>query len=174
MKHNPKDFIGHSGGAIGSDTAWDVIGKQFGVSSFRHYYIEEYETQKGNTPIPFDEAKAEATPHLLKANETLKRRFPTSNVWVDTLLYRNWYQVKNSEGIFAISSLLKDSIVSGGTAWAVQMAIDCGKPVWLFNQKTNRWMEFEDGQFFNCDIPILTKNFAGIGTREITGDGNVS
>jgi len=171
MKRNPSDFTGHSGGAIGSDTAWDMIGRQFGVTKFRHYYTEPYVTQKGNTPIPFEEAKLEATPKLIKANETLKRRFPSSNVFVNSLLYRNWYQVKNSEEIFAVGTLLTDSIVSGGTAWAVQMAIDDGKPVWLFDQKSERWKGFENGLFLNCDAPILSNDFAGIGTREISNKG---
>ena len=46
-------FTNHSGGAIGSDTAWDNIGKEFGLTpeQNKHYYFEGYKTPIGNTPI---------------------------------------------------------------------------------------------------------------------------
>lgn len=42
-------------------------------------------------------------------------------------------QVKNSDAVFAIGHLVR-GIVDGGTGWAVQMAIDDGKPVYVYDQ----------------------------------------
>ena len=65
-------------------------------------------------------------------------------------------------------------LVDGGTGWAVQMAIDTNKGAYFFEQNENSWflfnrdkMEFEKVDY----IPTLTKNFAGIGTREINENG---
>jgi hypothetical protein len=44
-----KGYINHSGGAIGSDSVWGIIGKQYGVES-KHYYIGD-KTPRGNTEI---------------------------------------------------------------------------------------------------------------------------
>ena len=67
-----------------------------------------------------------------------------------------------------------NKLVDGGTGWAVQMAINNNKPVWLFEQKFKQWMfyyppknRFEE---INC-IPSLSKQFAGIGTRQIDENG---
>ena len=96
--------------------------------------------------------------------------------YVRNLLSRNWFQVKNAESIYAIGTFFdtKQSIVNGGTGWAVQMAIDNVKPIYVFDQKTIMWFEYN--YFLKkfsplLAIPKLTEHFAGIGTREITNDG---
>ena len=159
-----KNFINHSGGAIGSDSAWDEIGKEFGMVNNKHYYYGS-KTPKGNyllSKAEFEEGKEK----VLLANKTLHRK-PEAYM---NLLARNWMQVKNSEAIFAIGSITKN-IVDGGTGWAVQMAIDAGKPVFVFDQNLNKWFTWECNIFTSIDVPMLTHNFAGIGTREITNNG---
>lgn len=103
---------------------------------------------------------------VLHANRLLHRR-PERYM---SLLARDWCQVKYSEAVFAIGHL-KRGIVEGGTGWAVQMAIDAGKPVYLFDQKSEEWLTYEDGVWTGCDVPVLTHNFAGIGSRRITESG---
>ena len=67
--------------------------------------------------------------------------------------------------------------VSGGTGWAVQMAIDSNKPVYLFDQESGKWFSFsgaDNNKFGWTELetaPVLTKNFAGIGTRDINEAG---
>jgi len=169
-----------SGGAVGSDTQWDIIGKEFGMINNKHYYFEGNKTPNGNTPISIN-LKNEADEKLKAANKILGRKFPTSKEYVNNLLRRNWWQVKNSDAIFAIGTINWDSrqekgLVEGGTAWAVYMAISEGKPVYVFDQNTNVWFEWqynakEDTGWITTDTPVLTKNFAGIGTRDINEAG---
>jgi alkylated DNA repair dioxygenase AlkB len=59
----------------------------------------------------------------------------------------------------------------GGTGYAIQMAIAEGKPVYVFDQVRNQWFKNTDGTWKKSDVPTLTKNFAGIGTREINEAG---
>lgn len=81
---------------------------------------------------------------------------------------RNWVQVKNSTEIFAIGTI-KRGTVDGGTGWAVQMAIDTGKAVHVFDLDTERWYRYNpDSKSFEYEsAPRLSKDFAGIGTRSI-------
>ena len=163
-------YTNHSGGARGSDAAWDIIGQTYGVKSI-HYYAEGYKTPLGNLALNVDQL-SEADVYLHKANEVLKRRFPTNNQYVDGLLRRNWHQVKNAEAVFAISTI-KNNIVQGGTGWAVHMAISVNKEVFVFDQDMDDWFTYRRDAFRRCNTPILTKNFAGIGTREIKDNGKV-
>jgi hypothetical protein len=92
------------------------------------------------------------------------------------LISRNWFQVKGADCVYAVGKFVKGStkLVDGGTGWAVQMAIDNNKPVCLFDQPSDLWFRFvcDMGKFMPYPyIPTLTKNFAGIGTREITENG---
>jgi phosphotransferase system IIB component len=166
---NLQTFTNHSGGAVGADTQWDVIGQQFGMVNNKHYYFEGFKTPKGNEAIPIS-LKNEADAKLQKANETLGRRFPTSKEYVNNLLRRNWWQVKNSDAIFAVSTITNNK-VDGGTGWAVHMAIGENKPVYVYDQVKEKWFTWKSGQFIEIGTPKLTKNFAGIGTREINEAG---
>ena len=97
--------------------------------------------------------------------------FYDRDLWIRylDLLARNWCQVKYSDAIFAIGRI-KNGVVQGGTAWAVQMAIDAHKPVYLFDQASERWLTCRD-LWLPCDVPVLTHNFAGIGSRDISNAG---
>ena len=150
-------YHNHSGGAVGADTAWDEIGHEFGVIHHHHYWYGQpnpkSQVEDAITPEEFTEGRT----RVLRANETLKRNpAPYMN-----LLARNWVQVKNSEAIFAIGTLKTKKQVNGGTGWAVQMAIDVGKPVYVFEQEEGKWYEWEEKQFVPYPyVPILTVHFA--------------
>ncbi len=161
---NQDKYVNHSGGAVGSDSYWGAIGEKYGVVSEYYYYSNK--TPNDNHQITQEQFE-EGKQHILKANETLHRR-PDAYM---NLLSRNYAQVKNSDAIFAVGHL-KNGIVDGGTGWAVQMAIDDNKPVYVYDQVRKQWFSNLNGQWqVFSGIPKLTKNFAGIGTRELNQDG---
>ena len=51
------------------------------------------------------------------------------------------------------------------------MAINEGKPVYVYDQVRERWFKNINGVWSSSDVPTLTKNFAGIGTRDINEKG---
>jgi hypothetical protein len=161
------NYINHSGGAIGADSTFDSIGKSKGFGIHKHYFHGK-RTPMGNVQIT-DVEEREGWIHVLQANKTLERK---PHAYRD-LLSRNWFQVKNAEAIFAISELKNFHEVQGGTGWAVQMAIDNHKTVYVFDQKHNRWLvyDYEENCFEFCEDPILTENYAGIGTRKLNEYG---
>lgn len=60
------------------------------------------------------------------------------------------------------------TLYSGG---AVQMAIDAGKPCFVFIQQSDKWMSIMN-KWRNLDsVPFLHKKFAGIGTRNLKPNG---
>ena len=180
-----------SGGAKGSDFQWGEIGKKFGLSEDRihHLWVDSPEvgedrgiTPHGNRPITQEQARA-IDEEVKKANIFVGRVFPmqpkrgrtqAQTTRANNLLRRNWYQVRGSDAVFAIGNLDKKKTglaVEGGTGWAVQMAIDQGKPVHFFDQKSNKWYTGNNTSLTEIDTPTLTPNFAGIGTRGITPAG---
>lgn len=183
-------YVNHSGGALGSDTEWDNIGKDFGMVNNKHYWVET-KTPNGNTEITkedFEEGRYESA-------KAAKRNFGYAyKAMKDSRLIRNWSQVKYSEAVFAIGKIVKigeklfpnqksdtrvaeNPSVTGGTGYAVGMAINHNKPVYVFNQTKGSydigWYKWDNysNDFIKIDVPILTKNFAGIGTREINDLG---
>lgn len=167
-------YTNHSGGAKGSDSVWDYFGRVYGIDDHRHYWHPGLQKPPlGNVEIT-DEQLEEGWKRVLLANKTLNRR-PEK---YKSLLARNWFQVKDSEAVFAIGTIADNSTeVNGGTGWAVQMAIDSDTDVYVFDQEKKQWYVWmegfpgEPGKFATCSTPTLTQNFAGIGTRNINKDG---
>jgi hypothetical protein len=83
-----KGYINHSGGAIGSDSVWGIIGKQYGVES-KHYYIGE-KTPRGNTEITEQKAITTAKKKVEGTLKPLGRNKSTS-VRISNLIARNWF-----------------------------------------------------------------------------------
>ena len=164
MENKKKVFyINHSGGAVGADYEWSKQGATYGVVS-RHYWYGQC-TPYGNVKVS-EEDFEEGQRRVLLANRVLHRR-PERYM---SLLARDYCQVKYAEAIFAIGQLYRGN-VKGGTGWAVQMAIDDGKPVYLFDQEQGTWLTLKEGSWNRCEVPVLTQNFAGIGSRNITERG---
>lgn len=189
-----RGFTLHSGGAIGADFAWGKIGASYGVSG-KHYF-DATDTREGkrppysNTPIT-DEERTLGERKAFHAGKQMGRLSSKAQKITDPLLIRDWLQVQNSDMVVAIAQKFdkpgdkfsnradderKALIpqVSGGTGWAVQMAISEGKPVFVFNQADSKWYMNFMGVWKYAEAPVLSNNFAGIGTRGINAAGEAA
>jgi hypothetical protein len=175
MSLNAKNiFYCHSGGAEGADSYFEEIGQKYNVQTLAYSYKTDHHKSKNKVELSESEFQ-EGILHVNIANETLNK-FKIKRYM--KLYSRNWFQIKNSEQIFAISSLIyKDNreFVKGGTGWAVQMAIDNNKEVFLFDQKKDCWFywDYQECKFkILIELPMITAtNFAGIGARIINEKG---
>jgi hypothetical protein len=174
-------YVNHSGGAKGSDKMWDWTSRLFGNMTHNHYY-HGAKTPFGNKLITSSDA-TEGQQKVTIAARQMGRIEPTHQVR-DERLIRNWAQVKYSDAVYAIAEgfynkgdkmnhdkIAKILQVKGGTGYAVQMAINENKPVYVYSQEEYDWFTYSNGKFVKTEVPILTKNFAGIGTRGLNGLG---
>lgn len=178
MFHN--EFTNHSGGAIGSDTFWDLTARRYGFNNHNHYWLNN-KTPIGNVEI----SKDDEIEGQLKATIAARQmgRIEETHQVRDERIIRNWCQVKYAEAIFAIGKIMnaggqlnygkiaKIIQVQGGTGYAVQMAINENKPVYFFDLLSKKWYLNYDNKWSAVFAPTLTKNWSGIGTRQLTIDG---
>lgn len=175
----PKDYTNHSGGAKGADLKWDEIGRRYGVIDHVHWRPHDLEQ------LPHEKYE-EMKRDVAAAAMVLKR--PWEGFAGAHLIWRNWLQVRYADAIYAIAHIVPPGetdyrgfenkcgkeIVAGGTGWAVEMAIQKDKPVAVFDMTTNKWYFWMKtlNKFVELgEIPTLTKNFAGIGSRLLTPQG---
>src|SRR5687768_14520855 len=92
--------ICYSGGASGSDKFWGRLAAVAG-HEVCHYSFAGHGGPGGSVKLTQEQLE-QADPHLLKANETLGRRFPTYKHFVDNLLRRNWWQIKDTDAVYGI------------------------------------------------------------------------
>lgn len=184
---DPADFTNHSGGAQLSDTEWDLIGREFGVTDHRHYRepgTTEVDSKKlknaGVKATTLDKATYdEGQPKATIAARQMGRIAETHQVRSNYII-RNWAQVKFSNVVYALGTIIpKDTEmdhgkkalieqVKGGTGYAVQMAINEGKPVFVYDGTKDSWFTWNGQTFVKTDTPTLTTNFAGIGSRTLS------
>lgn len=185
LKFKPKDTACHSGGAKGSDTLWETWCNTYGIKVYAWSHNTKSHKSSNKEEIS-KEVFEEGVEKIKKANKVLSRKNIDKHM---DLLARNWAQVKFSEEIFAIGQILKEGdtsksgytvsckspSVDGGTGYAVQMGIQAGKTVYVFDQNKEKWFKWsyiiEDFIELKVTPKIQTKNFAGIGTREINRAG---
>lgn len=193
------ETVNHSGGALGADTTWGKVGEQYGVRS-NHYYEERAGTDKpteGNAPISAADI-AEGKSKVNKAGWRVGVITPGTTI-NNSLLNRNWAQVKYADAIFAVTPITKEGdkpgrfnsertgkvddrvakepTGSGGTLYAIEMAKDAGKPIHIFDEgQTNQWYKWDytKEDWVQEPTPTLTANFAGIGSRHITAKGEAA
>lgn len=165
-ENKPEDYTNHSGGAVGADSMFDTIGKEYGQTNHKHYYYGA-KTPKGNVLLTEDQVQ-EGVKEMEKAAKILNRQ-PKKQATIN-LLARNWFQVKNSTQIVAIAPIDESmKFVEGGTGWAVAMAQANNKEIHVYNLKDNSWYKWNGKTFVKSSVPTLAKDFAGIGSRQDKG-----
>jgi hypothetical protein len=183
------EYTNYSGGATGGDAIWETTGKEYGLGKQINYRPEDLKRLTKEQMQEVENAYQQAV-------KDLGRRSFESNTFVGGLVRRDYLQAKKADAIFAISDIIlpnekgkpvkgirysnkmSKAIVDGGTGYAVQMGINLNKPVYVFHQGTNSdniteigWYKWNNDRFDKINTPQLTKNFAGIGTREINEIG---
>ena len=172
QQNNPQDYTMNSGGAYGGDTYWDVIGRQFGLTKINHFKPIDNQSMpktlrdRNVKPIPITHEQSNYAREQIK--QLTGRELPMT--LAGELLARDFYQVDKSDGVFAVANITSSlNAVEGGTNMAVQVGIKQGKPVHVYDLNTESWYKYNQstGKFEVEDTPMLTKSFAGVGTRNI-------
>ena len=182
---NLDKLVCHSGGAEGSDTAWEKIGEKFEVTTKAYSYKTPKHISPNKVEISEEDYK-EGIIEVNKANKFLNRYGIHKYI---NLLARNWAQVKYSEQIFAIGTIIKPGsknergyynkgqydIVDGGTGYAVMMGVNNQREIFVFDQIKDKWFRwsYSTMSFIEIsEVPSITSlNFAGIGSRELAPNG---
>jgi hypothetical protein len=172
-----------SGGAAGADTAFGKAAHKAGHQVVHWSFNGHKVKLKNNVYALTDEQLKEADPFLIRANKSIVRTFPASSEHTNNLLRRNYFQVKWSQSVYAVSSFTDDSSmmkVFGGTAWAIQLYADrflydrepfdnCH--LYLFDQKSDQWFQWNRSWTKIQTPPCPQGVYAGIGSRELTDAG---
>ena len=95
-----------------------------------------------------------ANPHLHQAAQKLGKRMPT-HFYTLQLLQRNYQIAKKAHTIYAFGILEQDGKrVKGGTGWTVQLAMDQGKQVYLFDIPSQSW--YRSDHYYQVDENATT------------------
>ena len=164
------ELTNHSGGAYGADTFFDSIGRDFNVLNHNHYKSPNDAKVSATLKNAGVEAKVLTDKQMDEAYRALDKLTGKTNSRnkINDLLARNYFQVKNADAVYAIAPLNeKGTDVKGGTSYAVNYAKRMKKPIYVWDINTESWFKWAGKSFVSTETPKLTRNFAGIGSRDL-------
>lgn len=181
---NPNILL--SGAAAGADTEFSVQADAYGHTVVNWTFRGHKSRFEQHLYELTDNHLTQAHAALLRANTSLKRQYPARSTNINRLLQRNFYQVRWSERVYAVSKFSKDSSmlgIDGGTAWACQMYVDRflfdNEPMelcelYMFDQNQNQWFQWRRVWFPIESPPIPSGIYAGIGSRNLKDSGQAA
>lgn len=172
-----------SGGAEGADLEWGNVAKKNG-HEVRHFVFANHKGSDHPDAVVVTPEELEVGDRTLElANEILGRSFPAHSNYVTNLLRRNFWQVVDSDAVYAVAGLdpTKDNkVLIGGTAWAVEcfkilhpdsdriFVYDSWKDQW-YRWTIAAWPSFE--KVSRNEIPKPSGKWTGIGSRDLDSKG---
>lgn len=165
LSFNPKDATFYSGGAVGSDKAWEEAATKAGIK-VQNYTIKDWDNLSNEWKTKLDKEYQEIV-------NTLGRRVLDINSYSGKLVRRDMMQADKADAIFAIGTIASNGYVNGGTGYASTRGIIRDIPVYLFDQKDSTWKVWDKAtkKFVPTSQPPLTKNAAVISTRGLQENG---
>lgn len=165
LPFNPKDATFYSGGAVGSDKAWEEAATKVGIK-VQNYTVKDWDNLSNEWKTKLDKEYQEIV-------NTLGRRVLDINSYSGKLVRRDMMQADKADAIFAIGTIASNGYVNGGTGYASTRGIIRDIPVYLFDQKDSTWKVWDKAtkKFVPTSQPSLTKNAAVIGTRGLQENG---
>jgi hypothetical protein len=89
----------------------------------------------------------------------------------DTPLFKKvlqtiWHQVNEGQEIYVVGRILPDQTVKGGTGWGAEFAKLCNKPLFVFDQERDAWLQWDGETFQPGAEPVIGHpHICGTGTR---------
>lgn len=161
-----------TGGANGSDLYWQEEASKHGMAirimSFQKH--KRFKVPGAQVEVFTTDQLKEADQTVEEANKRMKRTFPCRSEYDSNLIRRNYHIIKDADAVLAIGKIGRNAI-QGGTAWGVVMADILGKPAYIYDMRALRWYEYKNGALNKCSVPTPSRNFAGIGSRNVSANG---
>ena len=171
-------FVLCTGGAMGTNQLAEELGLQYGVKV--EVIIPPGHPRKRTVTPLHPRVLTLANPHLEVAAARLGKRLPIHK-YVLHLLQRNFEIVRRADTVYAFGILEDDCTkVLGGTGWTVQLALDQGKKVFVYDIESEAWFHSVYGHkaveggldigihfipWTGRDKPVLHQNSAVVGAR---------
>jgi hypothetical protein len=113
----------------------------YGVTKHNHYAKDEWDLKRPYKYGKIFEDYAQYIPLLENIVQKYKLR-KLDDLRKDKgrgYIYRDYIQASHADAVYAITPIHPIYGVSGGTRYAVYVAIDMGKPVYVWDTNTEEW-----------------------------------
>lgn len=131
--------------SIGCNHVLYTFGSGFGVDygmQMEIMKLPQHSRGTCNSPATVELMRT-ADEAIQNAAVTLKRKVPR-HFYTFSILQRNYHVVKKAHTLFAFGHIHPNrKEVRGGTGWTIQLALDQGKNVFVFDEDKRKWYSAE-------------------------------
>ena len=166
-----EDVILFSGGAQGAEAEFGACAERFGIEEVNFSFDGHKPARTRGLRVLNHEELNAGDVSLAYVSRLMNRRYPDTPTF-RKILQSIWYQINNGQEIYVVGAIQPDGTVRGGTGWGAEFAKLCNKPLFVYDQETNGWFEW-DGEAWKArtggDEPVIQHvHFTGTGTRVLT------
>jgi hypothetical protein len=160
-----------SGAAAGAEAEFGACAERWGVEERNFTFAGRKVARPRGLWVLSAEELRQGDVSWAYLKRRLKRKFEETDAFRQ-VLQSIWHQVNPAGEVFAVGRLQPDGTFKGGTGWAVELAKQMNKPVWVFDQNREQWFCWEAGAWQPAHPPRINRpRFAGGGTRSLNPSG---
>ncbi|MBW2273346.1 MAG: hypothetical protein JRG96_08750 [Deltaproteobacteria bacterium] len=170
----PEDCVLFSGAASGAEEAFGAAAEQRGIDEVNFTFDGHNDARSRGIRVLTHEELEHGDVSLAYVSKLMHRKYRDTPLF-KKVLQGIWHQVNNGQEIYVVGRILDDDTVKGGTGWGAEFAKLCNKPLYVFDQEADAWLEWTGESWASHSGPVITHpHFTGTGTRFLEENGRVA
>ena len=170
---NPTECVLYSGGLRGAEATFGATAERYGIEevnfTFDGHAIERH---RGVRTLSHAEL-LQGNVSLAYVAKLMHRHYPETD-YIKQVLQTIWHQINHAQEVYVIGKVLEDDTVMGGTGWGAEFTKLCNKPLCVFDQDRNAWLQWTGTAWASHEPTITHAHFAGTGTRNLRDNGRAA
>lgn len=160
-----------SGGARGAEAEFGSCAQSWGIAEL-NFSFDGRSPERSRGLVNLTDAElAQGAVSRVYLQSKMHRSYPDTPTF-RRILQTIWHQVSTAGQVFAVGVIQEDGTIRGGTGWAVELARNWHKPLFVFDQERRGWFTWRDGAWVAEPAPIISeRRYCGAGTRSLSDDG---
>lgn len=161
----PEECVLYSGAAQGAEASFGAAAERHGISEVNFTFEGHNDARTRGMRVLTPGELQQGDVSLAYVGRLMHRKFR------DTPLFRKvlqsiWHQVNTGQEIYVVGEIQGDGTVKGGTGWGAEFAKLCNKPLFVYDQPSERWQRWSGDAWDATSDPVITHpQFTGTGTR---------
>jgi hypothetical protein len=160
-----------SGGARGSEAEFGACAQAWGITELNFSFEGRVPERTRCLVNLTEEELAQGAVSQVYLQSKMHRSYPETPTF-RKILQTIWHQVSTAGQVFAVGVIQEDGTIRGGTGWAMELARNWHKPLFVYDQERRGWFTWRDGSWVPTAAPVVTeRRFCGTGTRSLSDEG---
>jgi hypothetical protein len=167
-----EDCVLFSGAANGAEAGFGAAAERWGVDEVNFTFEGHRDARTRGIRVLTHEELRQGDVSLAYVSRLMHRKYPDTPLF-KKVLQSIWHQINHGQEIYVVGRVLADDTVKGGTGWGAEFAKLCNKPLFVFDQERDGWLQWtREAAWAPHPGPVITHpHFAGTGTRFLAENG---